>query len=233
MAGQGLSPYYQDDAVTLYHGDCREVDAWLAADVLVTDPPYGIAWSQGGGLKNSSGHGNARPHRGIANDDTTAARDDALALWGDRPAVVFGDLLKPIPHGTRQCLIYQKPADAGIRAATAGHRRDVEAVYLTGPWRQQIGGRTSVLNTNANVIAGPSGPAARFGHSHSKPVDLMAYLVSLHDGVVADPFAGSGSTLVAARQVGRKAVGVEIEERYCETIAKRLAQGVLDFGQAS
>lgn len=224
-----MSLYYSDEFVTLYHGDCMDNLAWLDADVLVTDPPYGIAWSKGGGLKNSRGQGNPRPMTGIANDGDTAARDKALEAWGDRPGIVFGDLLRPVPARTRQALIYRKPADAGIRATTAGHRRDVEGIYLVGPWDHGIGGKSAVLTTNANVIAGLSGPAARYGHSHSKPIDLMEYLVGLAPGVIADPFAGSGSTLVAARNLGRRAIGVELEEKYCEIIASRLSQGALDL----
>jgi len=84
-----VNPYYSDDYVTLYHGDCREVTEWLAADVLVTDPPYGRAWKQGDTSTARGWRGNS--HAGIMGDDDTSARDDVLAMWGKRPAVVFGD----------------------------------------------------------------------------------------------------------------------------------------------
>ena len=226
-----MKPYYADDAVTLYHGDCREITGWLAADVLVTDPPYGIGWKTGRLGRYSHGqnrHGTSYPHEGIAGDDDTSARDAVLTLWGDRPAIAFGALTLAPPTGTRQVAVYRKPPDAGARGAHAGFRRDLEAVYLIGPWPTGIGGRTSMVATNAPAIGSPSGVAARYGHPHAKPLDVMETLVAAcPPGTIADPFAGSGSTLVAARNLGRRAIGVELEERYCEVIARRLAQGAL------
>jgi site-specific DNA-methyltransferase (adenine-specific) len=227
-------PYYADDMVTLYLGDCRDVTAWLEADVLVTDPPYGRGWRQGTAWTNADGGGGHRSSgnaTSIIGDRDTTARDEALRLWGDRLAVVFGDLLIPPPERAVQVLIYAKPVDAGIRAARAGRRRDVEGVYLLGDWPCGIGGASSVLRTSGRV-AGPRGMALRAGHPHAKPLDVMQDLIALADGVVADPFAGSGTTLLAARAQGRKAIGVEIEERYCELIASRLSQGDLFGGVA-
>lgn len=229
-----MSLYYEDESVRLYHGDCLQIDAWLEADVLVTDPPYGRNWRQGA----IDGRGNGRrpsdaseANDGIANDTDTTVRDAALDAWGLAAAIVFGDLMLAPPVCTRQVLAFRKPSSAGVRGATAGRRRDLEAVYLIGSWPSGIGGTTSLLETRTANVA--TGPAARYGHPHSKPVDLMEELLSMTTGVVADPFAGSGSTLVAAKQLGRKAIGVELEERYCEVIAKRLAQGVLDFGEGA
>lgn len=225
-----MKPYYEDDAVTLYHGDCREVDAWLEADVLVTDPPYGRAWKQG---RLKAKHQADDSHKGIANDMDVTARDDALSLWGDRLAIVFGDLMLAPPSGTRQVLVYRKAPNAGTRGAMAGRRRDLEAIYLVGPWPTGLGGKTSIIATSEPSQGNPSSPQGRFGHPHAKPTDVMSELALLADGSICDPFAGSGSTLVAAKQLGRKAIGVELDEAYCETIAKRLSQGVLDFGEAS
>lgn len=219
------TPYYADDKVTLYLGDCREVSEWLAADVLVTDPPYGRAWRQGS-LK--AAHQADDSHAGIANDNTTEVRDAALAAWGQRPAVAFGDLMLAPPAGTRLVGIYRKPPNAGTRGAMGGWRRDVEAWYLIGPWPTGLGGRSSLVATSAAMVGGPASIQSQYGHPHAKPLDVMEQLISAcPDGVIADPFAGSGSTLVAARNLGRRAIGVELDERYCETIAKRLAQDCL------
>ena len=225
------SPYYQDDNVALYHGDCLEVTEWLAADLLVTDPPYGINWQAAPNWTNSNGGGGHRSSGNalnIANDDTTEARDTALALWGMKPAVVFGDILKHRPRNAVHLLVYAKPVDSGIRGARAGRRKDVEGIYLLGDWPVGVGGKSSVITTGGRV-AGPRGMAFRAGHPHAKPIDVMEELIGLAAGTVADPFAGSGSTLIAARNLGRTAIGVELEERYCELIAKRLDQLCLDF----
>ena len=222
-------PYYSDPWVTLYLGDCLEVTEWLAADVLVTDPPYGRAWRQG---DTGSGRGwQSDRHEGIANDETTDARDGALALWGDRPAVIFGDLLLTPPAGARHVLIYDKGNDAGFTGAVGGYRRNAEAVYLLGNHGSGLGGRSAIVSTSASA---GGNLARKTGHPHTKPLDVMETLIrKAPPGTIADPFAGSGSTLVAAKALGRKAIGVELEERYAEIAARRLAQGVLDFGDAS
>jgi hypothetical protein len=224
-----MKPYYEGDGITLYHGDCREIDAWLTADVLVTDPPYGRAWKQG---DTGSGRGwVSDKHAGISNDSDTSVRDAALTLWGARPALSFGDLMMPPPANVKHVLIYDKGNDAGFTGAVGGYRRNVEAVYLLNSgWGSGLGGRSAVLSTKASA----GGNLARTtGHPHTKPGDIMERLIVYTTGVIADPFAGSGSTLVAAKLQGRAAIGVELEERYCEIAARRLSQGVLDFGDAS
>lgn len=218
------APYCEIDGVTLYLGDCREVTEWLKADVLVTDPPYGRAWKQGELDKRPNGH------VGIAGDLDTTTRDAALTMWGDRPAVVFGDLMLAPPVGTKLVGAWRKQPNAGTRGAINGLRRDLEAIYWIGSWPSGIGGVSSLILTGSRVAGGRISPQGQNGHPHSKPVDVMETLVDLClPGVIADPFAGSGSTLAAARNLGRRAIGVEIEERYCEVIAKRLAQGCLDL----
>src|SRR4051794_16435589 len=222
-----MSLYYRGDGIELWHGDCREQLAWLTADVLVTDPPYGREWRQGLLLRSKRETDNG--HAGIDGDADTQVRDAALTLWGpERLAVVFGDLMLAPPRGTRQVCVYRKPPDAGGRGATNGRRRDLEALYLMGPWPSGIGGRSSLYTTSARMAGSPAGLAGRYGHPHAKPLDLLEELIAdAPPGVVADPFAGSGSTLLAARAQGRAAVGVEVDERYCEVVARRLSQGDL------
>lgn len=227
-------PYYTDDLVTLWHGDCREVTTWLEADVLITDPPYGIAWRQGD-VKRSDSRRFQRKNatERIANDQDTGARDDVLGLWGDRRAVVFGSLSLPPPSGTRLTCVYHKTdAAAGLRGAVGGVRRDAEAIYLVGKWPSGIGGRSSVFASRQRLTSSTGAVVAAGGHPHTKPNEVMEELILLTDGMIADPFAGGGSTLVAAKNLGRRAVGVELEERFCEVAAKRLAQDTL-FGGAA
>lgn len=240
------TPYYQDDSVTLYHGDCLEIREWLEADVLVTDPPYGISWSPtpiGPSRRNAKMRVASDPHGGgIAGDVSTHVRDAALDMWGDKPAYIFGSLLQPPPRGTKQVAIYGKPTNSGTLVNIGGVRRNVEAIYLIGRHEVSGGGRSAIFQTGATRVSGGkvnekgAGLVQRYGHPHAKPVDVLEELITLTPSQyrVADPFAGSGSTLVAAVNQGRKAIGVELEERYCELIAKRLSNQTMSlFGGAS
>lgn len=103
-----MTPYYEDDLITLYHGDCLEhPDLWTNADVLVTDPPYGMNFQSG---MRKTGRLDK-----IAGDMDTTSRDNALNLWGgDRPAIVFGRYSVPAPAGERQRLIWWKEGNPGM-----------------------------------------------------------------------------------------------------------------------
>ncbi len=223
------TPYYSDDLVTLYHGDCREVTAWLEADVLVTDPPYGIAWEQPAYLAVGRSRGQrTKQHDGIRNDGDTAARDAALEAWAPRPALVFGAIEAAAPTDTRRVLVWKKPNDSGLFGSTIW-RKDWEPIYVVGSWPRMPATRSSIIPTGA----GSHRQYAQGIHPHAKPVDTLQRLMEVcPPGAIADPFAGSGSTLVAAKQIGRRAIGVELDERYCEIAAKRLAQDTL-FGGAA
>lgn len=176
------TPYYQDDYITLYHGDCLELaDMWTSADVLVTDPPYGIDWK-------GTDYNTGLRRKSIANDKSTTARDDVLAVWGtSKPAIAFGSPLLPPPPGTKQVLIWRKPPDTGFLGAVGGFRRDFESVYLLGKWPALPASRSGVLETKGSMNA------YLVGHPHGKPVSLMEDLISCSDTrVVAEPFAGGG-----------------------------------------
>ena len=129
--------------------------------------------------------------------------------------------------------VYIKPKDSGQTTVIAGMARDLEAIYVLGEhpeWKCRGGGRSAAFRTGARTAGAAGGLGQRYGHPHAKPVDVLEELIKLcPPGVIADPFTGSGSTLVAAKQLGRRAIGVELEERYCEIAARRLAQDVLPF----
>lgn len=209
-----MTPYFEDEWTTLYLGDARELDAWRAADAIVTDPPYGYGYHTG----QRRLPGNARS---IANDLDTTARDEVLAQWGeDGPALVFGSRKRPAPAGTRMVLIWDNKGALGMGDLSLPWRPSWQEIYVIG--KGFTGARTS------GVLAFPPVQAMGRFHPNEKPVDLLAELVSkCPPGVIGDPFAGSGSTLLAARREGRKAVGCEVDERYCEVIASRFSQAVL------
>lgn len=221
-----MTPYYEADGIVIYHGDCREVREWLQADVVISDPPYGISWSRGVNEAR-----NSKPHDGILGDEDTTARDDMLALAAGKPCAIFGSFYAPFPADLKQVLVWQKPSDAGVVGSVTGFRRDVEPIFLVGSWPLRRVAWSGLLLSCKNSIAEI---VSATGHPHTKPTDLTMRLVDLIPGRVADPFMGSGTTLVAAKRLGRQAIGVEKEEKYCEIAVKRLRQRELNLsGEAT
>lgn len=216
------APYYQDSFVTLYHGDCLEIDEWQSADVLVTDPPYGVAYK-------SSGMSRAKNpvQIDIANDQNANVRDLVLDIWGDKPGIVFGSWKIERPKNTVNRLIWHKAENKPGMRNLAWYAAD-EEIYILG--RGFVGEPEQNVLVTHDRRDGAYGEVAKIGHPTPKPIGLMERLVSkCMPGVIADPFAGSGSTLIAARNLARFAIGVEMEERYCEIIANRLSQDVFYF----
>jgi len=227
-----MTPYYSDEHVTLYHGDCREVTEWLAADVLVTDPPYGVDYKQGGPRSNAQGVRSVTPTATIHGDKDTAVRDAVLQMWGGKPALVFGSwrIARP-PHTQQRLVWFKRNTNPGLGTGTPWSPAEEEIYVLGNGW---VGPRVVNVYVTDESRASAGGLAAKVGHPTPKPVGLLEQLIShAPAGVIADPNAGGGSTLLAARSLGRSAIGVELEERFCELIAKRLTQDCLDFGEVS
>jgi len=214
-------PYFQNDLVTLYHGDCLEVTEWLAADVLVTDPPYGMDYKS-----NMDRGGRANWHEKIKGDDSLEARNKVLDLWGaDKAALVFGTWKIQKPAATKQTVIWDKTPCGFMGDLSIPFGSAHEEVYCLG--RTGWTGKRQGSVVKAQMLM--SSDRDRPDHPTPKPVGLMETLIQKTLGVIADPFAGSGATLMAARNLGRQSIGVEMEERYCELIANRLSQEAFDF----
>jgi site-specific DNA-methyltransferase (adenine-specific) len=235
-------PYYADESVTLYHGDCREVLATLgdqSVDCVITDPPYDSR-THGGALTNKGGaKGGA-----IAVDFAAFTHERQLETFVELGRITRGWVIATLATSTAFRFDLDPPP--GLRSLRVGvwvKPNPMPQISGDRPgmgWEpvmfmHRIGGRPK---WNGGGKAGVwSAPVAQNeGHPTAKPLAMVRDWVQLFTNpgdLILDPFAGSGTTLRAALDEGRKAIGVELEERYCEVIAKRLAQGVLDFGSAS
>ena len=207
-------PYYQDDHVTLFHADCRDVLPLVEADVMVTDPPYGTGCAPRGGARAGT-------------IDTASAIAPAwdqfdvewLKLWKG-PAAVFVGIGRVFELADAMSadglLIYVKSNPNPFGSS-------YEPCLTRGfGW---VRGRQHFVAYNA--VNGQQ-------HPTQKPIDLMRWVAEVTPpGVIVDPFAGSGSTLRAAKDLGRTAIGIEVDERYCKVAAARMRQEVLDFGGAA
>lgn len=233
-----MTPYYADDAVTLYHGDCREVIPTLGyVDHVLTDPPYGDDTHTGARTNAGQADLNQRPAAALIGDawssvDADQIRDVLNLVRLRRWCVMSIDwqhmlpLKQYPPIGWRFVRMgaWVKPNGApqftGDRPAQGFEAVAILHAGITGKMRWNGGGLPAVWN-HQRVIS---------GHPAGKPELLLLDWVCMFTDpgdVVLDPFAGSGTTLAAAKRLGRKAIGIEIDEPYCERIARRLSQGAL------
>lgn len=218
-----MKPYYEEEGITIYHADCREVLPLIEADLLVTDPPYGLDL---GIANNQSRDGSHLAKAGYASYRDTyenfhqivVPRLNAYLDRIPRAAVFTG------PHIHEQ----RKPVAIGgvwHRAALGrtpwGTKNFLPVLFYGTP---PSAGQHRPLVIESTAVSEVN------GHPCPKPMEWMRWLINLgaREGeTIIDPFMGSGTTLEAAKDLGCSAIGIEIEERYCEIAAKRLSQGVL------
>jgi len=209
-----IKPYYEDDAVVIYHGDCKEILPQIdtgSVDLVLTDPPYNVGIYYGGNVDDSR-------------NDYAEWLAGLLALWLDIAPVVavstgianiglWANIQKP-----NWWLSWQKPAAMG-RCFVGFNNWEPIALYGRPP------------KTITDSFIAPIVPdKAVDGHPCPKPLGWARWQVghlSPEQGTILDPFMGSGTTLRAAKDLGRKAIGIEISEEYCAIAAKRMAQTVM------
>ena len=240
-------PYYEEPGIVIYHGDCREILPLLpdkSVDLALTDPPYGHNNNNGDLISNweaALGEGPAGPPRPIPGDSAAEANELVRFLFeqskrllnqgcccccccggGPDPQFARWSLWMDEILGFKMCVIWDK----GGLGMGWHYRRNWECV-LVSKTKKWNGGLTT-----PNVIRLPRIIPNATQHPTEKPVELKAFFIRLHSDpgeLVLDPFMGSGTTLVAAKQLGRRAIGIEIEEKYCRIAVERLRQEVLPF----
>lgn len=243
-------PYYQDESVTLYLGDCLEVLPSLSdVDVVMTDPPYNVSHRSG---RDGATSGHLKRKDGTARK---VQRDFGEWDRGFEPALFLAETERMLRDGGSLIAFTSEFLIADYLASGLNHRN---LIYWrkTNPvpaFRQlyvravemavwQVKGKSGWTWNGGgyvpNVYTGPtvSGFIAANGegrvHPTQKPLWLMRVLLEQHASpgeLIVDPYAGSGTTLVAAKLTGCRAIGMELDEAFCEITAKRCAQGVLDF----
>lgn len=228
-------PYYAHGGITIYHGDCREVLPSLSPDsidLIVTDPPYGMKWQSGN---------RTIPFAQIVGDESTDAAVGGLALClsllrRGRHIYAFGryDLSGLGVAGPAELIWDKEIFSAGDLSIPWAMQHEPISFYVNnkdGRLNKTPAGALTTRLRRGSVIRCPrlNGEAIS-RHPTEKPVKLLRQLIessSVMDEVVLDPFTGVGSTLVASVLEGRSAIGIELEERYCEIAASRLEQGLL------
>lgn len=232
-------PYYEDaeSGIVIYHGDCSEILPRLAFDSLITDPPYIIGASSVGNAASKSGTWADMMNASrwyadwLAQAKARMSQHGYFAVcgnWRGLPTYMRACNLAGI--SCPSCLVWDKQ---WIGPAYKNALRPTYELVLIGSMPEaEIPNRST---SDVFTYKWLAGQCKTTEHAAEKPVGLMEHLVTtlVAEGqIVCDPFMGSGTTLVACKNKGVKAVGIEIEERYAEIAAKRLAQGVL-FGPSN
>ena len=219
-----IEPYYSDDSVTIYHADCRDVLHDLTFDCVLTDPPYGVEF-KGKSTKwtEASGHGYDQ-----INDGPEYITDVVVPIV-ERLVSSGGPVV--LTPGIRSMFRYPEPRSVGTIFYPSGAG--------SGPWGFICSQPIFYYGADPYLAASMGSRPDSFssteaaepnGHPCPKPIKATRWLVqkaSLKGQTVLDPFMGSGTTLRAAKDLGRKAIGIELSERYCEIAAKRMGQEVL------
>ena len=226
------APYYEKDGITIYHGDCRGILPALpdsSIDLVLTDPPYGVAY-----VTSWRARGDAL-RKPIANDESLDAFAEAWPhclrqLRDDRHWYVFASPRKihdvlPITGNPKHTIAWDKGDRGTVGDLECGFGEAWEAIFYGMKGRRKLNGKRprTVMRHDWSSTMDPQHPTV-------KPVGLLRKLIGMSTAngeTVMDPFMGSGTTLLAARLESRRAIGVEVDERYCEIAAKRLSQGVL------
>ena len=222
-----MTPYYEHAGIVIYHGDCREILPGLRAEAVVTDPPWGSSTqcnAQRFTRASSPWWDNVDTDKIIAHSAIVGDSekfDPSLILARDVPTILWGanHFSRCLPD-SGGWLIWDKRRGAEDFAEKGWPLGEAELAWTN------VRGSTRVFR---NLWAGllRSSEKGAFYHPTQKPVALMEWCLQFVDGVVIDPYMGAGSTLRAAKNLNRQAIGIEIEERYCEIAAQRLEQEVL------
>lgn len=215
--GGVVRPYYQDKNTTIYHGDCRDVLPNIGqVNLVLTDPPYGIGEAAG---KNKS-----RGNLAIAKDYGSADWDDKLIdnsvikTLIEQPCVLFGGNYYSLPAASCWFVWDKDNGDSDFA--------DCELAWTN------LRGAVRLIKYRWNGMLKKK-PEQRW-HPTQKPLEVISWCIVQADKklnspvlTILDPFMGSGTTLRAAKDLGRKAIGIELEEKYCEIASKRMSQEVL------
>lgn len=254
---RSMKPYYQDDHATIYYGDCRELLPDLDYTIAFTSPPYNMHLRVNGKKNGYTSRGVAESSSVISKKYGTYSDDLPMVEYYDFCDQVIGEILKKtrLLFWNVQLLTGNKRALMWLQGKYALHMKEImiwdkqrvapsanphimnsryEFIWIMSPENAAITRSFDGFTRNGagldNIISiSPMGKAIA-GHGATMPVQLPTEILhhfTNSDDIIIDPFMGSGTTLRAAKDLNRRSIGIEIDEKYCEIAARRLAQEVL------